>query len=430
MLLTAVTLAFAWVLYPFYGAVLWAVVVAVLFAPVYRRLLQSMQGRPSLAAAVTVLIIIAMVILPLAMVAASLAQEASSLFAKIQSGEYNLGSYLQRIFDALPAWATGLIERFNLTDLSALREKLTSGLMTGGQILAPQALSIGMNTFDFVIRLGIMLYLLFFLLRDGKALAEAIREAIPLRGEQKAALFTRFADVVRATVKGGILVAMAQGTLGGIAFWFLGIHAALLWAVLMAFLSLIPAIGATLVWLPVAIYFLATGAIWQGIGLILYGVLVIGLVDNLLRPFLVGKGSKLPDYVVLISTLGGIEVFGLNGFVIGPLIAAMFMVSWEIFAVSRRTSGDDAAGSRSSVGWVERSETHHSRHCSLLLMGFAALYPSYTSRAVCTSELTSYPRGVQTPPSPHHPWQLSVRRTPVALPPSLCGVVPCSDDAA
>ena len=344
LLLVAVTLAFAWVLYPFYGAVLWAIVVAVLFAPVHRRLLQSMQGRPSLAAAVTVLIIIAIVILPLGVMAASLAQEASSLVAKIQSGEYNFGSHLQRIFDALPAWATGLIERFNLTDLSALRERLASGLMKSGQVLAPQALSIGMNTFEFMIRLGIMLYLLFFLLRDGRALAERIKEAIPLRGDQKAALFARFTDVVRATVKGGILVAIAQGTLGGIAFWFLGIHAALLWAVLMAFLSLIPAIGATLVWLPVAIYFLATGAIWQGVGLILYGVLVIGLVDNLLRPFLVGKDSKLPDYVVLISTLGGIKMFGLNGFVVGPLVAAMFMVSWEIFVVSRRTPGDDATG--------------------------------------------------------------------------------------
>jgi predicted PurR-regulated permease PerM len=350
LLLAAVTLAFAWVLYPFYGAVLWAVVVAVLFAPVHRRLLQSMQGRPSLAAAVTVLIIIAIVILPLTMIAASLVQEASSLFAKIQSGEYDFGSYLQRIFDALPAWTTGLLERLNLADFSALREKLASGLMKGGQALAPQALSIGLNTFDFMIGLGIMLYLLFFLLRDGRSLAERIKEAIPLQGAQKAALFARFADVVRATVKGGILVAIAQGTLGGIAFWFLGIHAALLWAVLMAFLSLIPAIGATLVWLPVAIYFLATGAIWQGIGLILYGVLVIGLVDNLLRPFLVGKGSKLPDYVVLISTLGGIEVFGLNGFVVGPLIAAMFMVSWEIFAVSRRTPGDGGqdSGTRSA----------------------------------------------------------------------------------
>jgi predicted PurR-regulated permease PerM len=343
LLLVAVTLAFAWILQPFYGAVLWAIVVAVIFAPVQRRLLASMGDRRSLAAAVTVLIVIAIVLLPLAIIATSLVQEASGLVAKIQSGEYDLGSYLQRMIDALPAWATGLIERFNLTDLAALRERLASGLMKGGQVIAPQALSIGMNTFDFVISLGIMLYLLFFLLRDGRALAERIREAIPLRSDQKAALFTRIADVVRATVKGGILVAMAQGTLGGIAFWFLGVHAALLWAVLMAFLSLVPAIGAGLVWVPVAIYFLATGALWQGIGLILYGVLVIGLVDNLLRPFLVGKDSKLPDYVVLISTLGGIKVFGLNGFVIGPLIAAMFMVSWEIFVASKRASGDGAA---------------------------------------------------------------------------------------
>jgi predicted PurR-regulated permease PerM len=338
LLLVAITLAFAWVLKPFYGAILWAVVVAVLFAPVYRWLLASMGDRRSLAAAVTVLIILAMVILPLTMIASSLVQEASGLVAKIQSGEYNFGNYVQRVIDALPGWATGLIERFNLTDFSGLRESLKDGLMKGGQVLAPQALSIGLNTFDFVISLGIMLYLLFFLLRDGRTLAQGVKDAIPLRGDQKATLFARIADVLRATVKGSVLVAIAQGALGGIAFWFLGIHAALLWAVLMAFLSLIPAVGATLVWLPVAIYFLATGAIWQGIGLILYGVLVIGLVDNLLRPFLVGKGTKLPDYVVLISTLGGIQVFGLNGFVIGPLIAAMFMVSWEIFSASRQAS--------------------------------------------------------------------------------------------
>ena len=165
-----------------------------------------------------------------------------------------------------------------------------------------------------------------------------LKAAIPLRADQKSALFSRFADVVRATVKGGILVAIAQGALGGLAFWFLGIHAPLLWGVLMAFLSLLPAIGAGLVWLPVSMYLWANGAVWQGISLILYGVLVIGLVDNILRPFLVGKDTKLPDYVVLISTLGGIEVFGLNGFVIGPLIAAIFMVTWEIFSASRRIS--------------------------------------------------------------------------------------------
>jgi predicted PurR-regulated permease PerM len=338
LLLLAVTLAFAWILQPFYGAILWAIVAAVIFAPLNRELLRRMGGRPNLAASVTVLIVIAMVILPLAMIAASLTREVSNLYAKVQSGEYNFGSYVQRVFDALPAWATGLLDRFNLTNLAAVRDWLASGLMKGGQVLAPQALSIGMNTFDFMIGLGIMLYLLFFLLRDGKALAERIKGVIPLGADQKTALFSKFADVVRATVKGGILVAMAQGALGGLAFWFLGIHAPLLWAVLMAFLSLLPAIGAGLVWLPVAIYLLATGSVWQGVSLIAYGVLVIGLVDNLLRPFLVGKGTKLPDYVVLISTLGGIEVFGLNGFVIGPLIAAIFMVTWEIFSVSRQTS--------------------------------------------------------------------------------------------
>ena len=338
LLLIAVTLAFAWILAPFYGAILWAVVVAVIFAPMNRRLQQRMGGRPNLAAAATVLIVIAIVILPLALITASLLQEASALYAKVQSGEYDFARYVQRVFDALPAWATGLLDRFNLTDLSKVRDSLTAGLVKGGQAAAPQALSIGLNTFDFIIGLGIMLYLLFFLLRDGKALAERIKQVVPLRAGQKTALFARFADVVRATVKGSILVAMAQGALGGLAFWFLGIHAALLWAVLMAFVSLVPAIGAGLVWAPVAIYLLATGSVWQGVSLIVYGVMVIGLVDNLLRPFLIGKDTKLPDYIVLISTLGGIQVFGLNGFVIGPVIAAMFMVTWEILAASRLAS--------------------------------------------------------------------------------------------
>jgi predicted PurR-regulated permease PerM len=142
--------------------------------------------------------------------------------------------------------------------------------------------------------------------------------------------------VIRATVKGGILVALVQGALGGLIFWILGIGAALLWAVLMAFLSLVPAIGAGLIWIPVALYLLASGSIVSGVVLIAYGVLVIGLVDNVLRPILVGKDTKLPDYVVLITTLGGIDALGLNGFVVGPVIAAMFLAAWDIFAKTRK----------------------------------------------------------------------------------------------
>ena len=223
-----------------------------------------------------------------------------------------------------------------------MQDKLSAGLLKGSQFLAAQALNIGQSTFDFFVNLFAMLYLLFFLLRDEDALAKRIKSAIPLRPEQLNALLLKFTVVIRATVKGDLLVALLQGALGGLIFWFLGITASLLWAVLMAFLSLLPAIGAGLVWAPVAIYHLATGSVWQGVVLIAYGALVIGLVDNFLRPILVGKDTKMPDYVVLISTLGGIEAFGLNGFVIGPVIAAKFIAGRDIFSASRQ---NDAFGS-------------------------------------------------------------------------------------
>jgi predicted PurR-regulated permease PerM len=143
-------------------------------------------------------------------------------------------------------------------------------------------------------------------------------------------------------VKGTILVAIVQGALGGLIFWLLGIHAPVLWGVVMAFLSLVPAVGAAVVWLPVALYLLATGAVWQGVVLIAFGAGVIGLVDNLLRPYLVGKDTAMPDYIVLISTLGGIAIFGLNGFVIGPLIAAMFIAVWDIASRGATTQDDRA----------------------------------------------------------------------------------------
>jgi predicted PurR-regulated permease PerM len=139
-------------------------------------------------------------------------------------------------------------------------------------------------------------------------------------------------------VKGNIVVALVQGALGGIAFAFLGIPGAFLWGTVMALFSLLPAVGTALVWVPVAAWLLATGSTWQGALLVAYGVLVIGLVDNVLRPLLVGKDTKMPDWVVLISTVGGMAVFGLNGFVIGPLVAAIFMAAWDIFADARESA--------------------------------------------------------------------------------------------
>ena len=335
VLIVAVSLAFAWILWPLSGAVLWGAVIAILFTPLYRRLSTAMRQRRNLAALATLTIILVMVILPLTLITASLVQEAFGVYARIQSKDLNFGQYFQQVVDALPAWAAHLLGRFELTNLGAVQERLSTGLMKASQFLATQAINIGQNTFDFIVNLGIVLYLLFFLLRDGDDLARRIRTAIPLHAHQQRELFNSFTTVIRATVKGNVVVAIVQGALGGLIFWFLGVHAAVLWAVVMAFLSLLPAVGSALVWLPVAIYFLVTGATWQGIVLIAFGVLVIGLVDNVLRPILVGKDTKIPDYVVLISTLGGMAIFGLNGFVIGPVIAAMFMAVWDIFASSR-----------------------------------------------------------------------------------------------
>ncbi|APW35839.1 AI-2E family transporter [Rhodoferax koreense] len=345
LLLVAVTLGFGWILWPFYGAVFWGVVMAILFSPLFRRLLKAFGQRRTLAALGTLVVFLVIVILPMTLITGMLVKEGNGLYLRIQSGELNFGNYFGQILAALPDWVSNLLDRFGLGNLKDLQTHLSARLAQGSQALAAQALSIGQNTFDFVISFCIMLYLMFFLLRDGASLSRRMRDAIPLDANTKRQLFTKFTTVVRATVKGNVLMAVAQGVLGGLAFWFLGIHATVLWAVLMAFLSLLPAVGAAVVWVPVAVYFLVTGAIWQGVALTCYGVLVIGMVDNVLRPVLVGKDTKMPDYVVLISTIGGIGIFGLNGFVIGPVIAAMFMAVWDIFSgtLEEATAGTNAA---------------------------------------------------------------------------------------
>ncbi|MDB5930222.1 MAG: hypothetical protein JWR60_1929 [Polaromonas sp.] len=342
-LLVGVSLAFFWVLWPFYGAVFWGAVFAILFNSLFLRLLRAMPQKRTPAAMLTVAIILVLVILPVSVISALLVQEGTSVYQRVQSGDLNFSRYFQQIYGALPAWITSQLERLGLSNFGLIQERISGSLTKGSQAIATQALSIGQNAFDFFVSFFIMLYLLFFFLRDGAALSRRIRGAIPLDEDIKRNLFEKFTTVIRATVKGNIAVAMLQGLLGGLILWFLGIHAPVLWGTLMAFLSLLPAVGAALVWLPVAIYLLATGAIWQGVLLIAFGVLVIGLVDNILRPVLVGKDTKMPDYVVLVSTVGGMALFGLNGFVIGPVVAALFMAAWDIFFKARQPELDAPA---------------------------------------------------------------------------------------
>ena len=332
LLLVAVTLAFGTILWPYAEAIFWGITLAILFSPLQKILLRRMPKHATLAALITLLFCLLVVILPTTLLSVSLLQEATHTYDRLRSGQIDFGGYFQQIINALPAWASTALDRFGLTSVLDLEEKLSSVAVQGSQFIATRALNIGQNTFQFFVSLSVMLYLLFFLLRDGSMLATRVRDAVPLEEGHKRKLSEKFTTVIRATVKGNIVVAATQGLLGGFIFWMLDVQGALLWGVLMAFLSLLPAIGAGLIWVPVAVYFFATGEVANGAILTAFGVVVIGLVDNLLRPLLVGKDTKLPDYIVLISTLGGMALFGLSGFVIGPVVAALFIAIWDLFS--------------------------------------------------------------------------------------------------
>ena len=330
ILLALITAVFLFLLRPFFAPLLWACIIAVLFHPVQLGLTRRWGERPNITALVTLLACVVLVVIPVLFLLASFLQQGLSIFEQIQSGEIQPARYIDNIRSAFPA-VQALLERFDI-DMSTVRENAASAALAASQFLARNVLAIGQGTFGFVLKLALMLYVAFFLLRDGRALVEKLVDAIPLGNERERMLLQKFAEVARATVKGNLVVAMVQGALGGLIFWILGLPAVLLWAVVMTVLSLIPAVGAAIIWLPAAVYLYATGEWVSATVLILYGVLIIGLADNVLRPLLVGRDTKLPDWMVLLSTLGGITMVGINGFVIGPLIAVLFVAFWQIFS--------------------------------------------------------------------------------------------------
>lgn len=335
ILISVVSLALAWLVAPFFGAILWGLVAAILFSPAYRFLLRHFRGHANLAAGLTLLLLVAAVIVPALLLGMSLVQEAGRLYSRLQAGEVDFAGGFADIRQALPAWTRQMLDTGGLTDFAAARAMFASTIASGLQSIASRALLFGQGALGFLASVGVMLYLVFFLLRDGEALAGQIKRAVPLRPEMRDALATHFIVVVRATIKGTVVVAILQGILGGFIFWLLGVEGALLWGLLMGFFSLVPAIGTGIVWVPVALYLLLTGSVAEGLVLIACGVFVIGLVDNLLRPILVGHDTRMPDFVVLIATLAGLELFGLNGFIVGPMIAALFIAAWKIFSETR-----------------------------------------------------------------------------------------------
>lgn len=349
--LIATSIAFIWVLLPFATPILWGCILAVLFQPIHRKLVSVTHGREGLSAVCTLIIAILILVIPLSLIASSLVAESADFYKKFESGEISISQYIDKITAAFPL-VQNKLESINI-HIDDIKEQLRALITSIANLVTKQSLAIGQNTLSFLLNLCLMLYLTYFLLKDGQLIIKWIKIAFPLDDDREAHLFAKFSEVSRATVKGNLVVGLVQGALGGLIFWYLGVQPAILWAAAMAVASLIPAVGTGLIWVPVAIYMLAVGRYVDGVVLIAFGVFVIGLVDNILRPILVGRDTKLPDYVVLFSTLGGLALVGLQGIVVGPLVAALFFSLWNMFVLEFNPEG---ARSLETDGEVEEWE--------------------------------------------------------------------------
>jgi len=338
-LIVLVSLAFAWLAVPFFGSILFGLVASILCTPLYRRLVEMTGGRRNLAASLTIVLILMLVILPAILLAMSLVQEAAQLYASIKAGDMDFDHQFQQLRQSLPPRALEILEAAGLKNFDTAREVLDRSVASILQTIVSRALWFGQGALQLLASLGIMLYLTFFLLRDGERLSARVRWAMPLEPVLRDRLIDQFVTVIRATMRGTVVVSIMQGTVGGIVFWLLGIEAAILWGLLMGLFSLFPAIGTGFVWVPVSLYLLVTGSVWDGAVLAFCGFFVIGLIDNFLRPILVGHQARLPEFVVLIATVAGLKLMGLTGIIVGPIIAALFMAVWIIAGERRDRDG-------------------------------------------------------------------------------------------
>jgi predicted PurR-regulated permease PerM len=306
---------------PFLAAITWALALAILFRPIHHWL-ETKIKRPNLAASITVAVVGLMVVVAVAFVGQRVIAEAvkgvAALRTRLESGEW------ARFLEAHPSLTP--IGRWleTNTDFSGSAAAAASWLTTRGASLVQGS----------VMQLAALLltfYFLFFFLRDRRTAYESLRALSPLTTTETDRLCRRVADTIHATVYGKLTIAVVQGTLGGLMLWWLGVPSALLWGIVMALLSIVPAFGAFIVWVPTAIILALAGSWGKAIILALWGSIVVGSVDNLLYPMLVGNRVKMTTPVTFISVLGGVIVFGGAGVVLGPVIVAVTMSLLEVW---------------------------------------------------------------------------------------------------
>ncbi|WP_271079327.1 AI-2E family transporter [Aurantiacibacter sp. MUD61] len=343
LFLLLVTAGFVFVSWPFASPLLFATLAAIMFQPLYQWFLRKLGGGGNRAAIATLLVITFAVILPALFIGSVVVEQATAVVLAFQRGEIDLIGWFNAVHGALPDVVRENLDMEGLGTAELAQQRAQELALESSGLIAREALAITGSAVGFVLSFGVGLYVVYFLLRDGKDIGERVLAHLPLANNVAQRLAERFLSIVRATIKGSVVVGLVQGLLGSITYWIAGMPSVVLLGLLTALFSLVPAIGPAIVWVPVAAYLLAMGDIWQGVVVLISGVAIIGMVDNVLRPILVGRDTGIPDWMILITTLGGIAAMGIAGIVVGPMAAGLFLAGWGIL-LEMRTEEGTAAG--------------------------------------------------------------------------------------
>lgn len=328
LMVAGLTIGLIIVLRGFLMTILIAALLSGLLYPLFTWLTRKFGNRPKAAAGVTVLLTILVIIGPIAGVVSLVVGQAASITENVRPAierAINEPTYLDRLLREAPGYSYVAPYRQQILE--------TAGAVVNsiGRFLMTSLQNTGRGTVSFLFHFVIALYTIFFLLLDGPGMLKSILDHLPLNRDEKETLKARFVSVTRATIKGTVIIGVIQGVASGVAFWMAGVPNAAFWTVVMIVMSILPLIGGALIWIPAAIILFASGHVTAAILLALYCALVVGSIDNVLRPRLVGQDTRMHDLVILFSTLGGLAVFGPLGFILGPVLAGLFVTSWEIF---------------------------------------------------------------------------------------------------
>ena len=334
LFVTVVCLYLCWLMIqPFVSVLAWASVLVIVFYPIHQRLVQRTK-RPALSALISCLLVILTILIPVALVTVAVLNQLSGAVQSLQGAAVYLLDPNSPVSGRVLQWLGNYVDIEQIRSGQYLTEQLKG---VSGQI-AGRTLGIIGGVVGAIVQMFFVIFTMYYLFRDGDRIFDTVRDALPLERTQAISIMERARDVIGASVYGVLAIAVIQGTLGGLAFWALGVPSPLVWGVVMTFLSMIPMLGAFLVWVPAAIYLAATGHYVKALMLVLWGTLVIGMIDNFLRPVLVGSRTKLHELLIFFAVLGGLHVFGVLGIVMGPVVLAITMTLIEIFRAVDKSS--------------------------------------------------------------------------------------------